>query len=194
MNKENLKSPQIFEGIRILDFCQVIAGSYTTTILGDLGAEVIKVEQPVSGDALRKVGPMINNRSGFFILTNRNKKSISIDLKKPEGLDLIKSMVPHFDVITENFKPGVMRELGLEYEDVKKLKKDIIYLSVSGYGHNNKYSKRPAYDIIIQAETGLASLNGFAEHGIPLRSPLSVSDYTAGTYGALAVSSANKTS
>jgi len=190
MNKENPKSPQIFEGIRILDFCQVIAGSYATTILADMGAEVIKVEQPGSGDALRKVGPVINGKSVFFLQTNRNKKSICIDLKKPEGIDLIRRMVPHFDVITENFKPGVMSELGLGYEDVKKLKKEIIYLSVSGYGHNNKYSKRPAYDNIIQAETGLASLNGFPEHGIPLRSPLSVSDYTSGTYGAFAVSSA----
>ncbi len=190
MSNEKPLSPQIFEGIRILDFCQVIAGSYTTTILGDLGAEIIKVEQPGSGDSLRNVGPMIKNTSAFFILTNRNKKSISIDLKKTEGIDLVKSMIPYIDVITENFKPGVMSELGLGYEDVKKLKEDIIYLSVSGYGHNNKYSKRPAYDNIIQAETGLASLNGFPEHGIPLRSPLSVSDYTAGTYGALAISSA----
>lgn len=178
---------QIFSGIRVLDFCQVIAGSYATTILADLGAEVVKVEQPETGDVLRSIGPMINGQSGFFILTNRNKKSISIDLKKPEGIKLIKELILHFDVITENFKPGVMAELGLGYDDIKKIKNNIIYASVSGYGHNNKYSSKPAYDNIVQAESGLSSLNGTGE---PLRSPLSVADYTSGTYCALAISAA----
>ncbi|MBU0764739.1 MAG: CoA transferase, partial [Bacteroidetes bacterium] len=162
-------------------------GSYATTILADLGAEVVKVEQPETGDTLRQVGPVVNGRSCFFILTNRNKKSICVDLKKQEGIELIKKLIPHFDVITENFKPGIMEKLGLSYNEVKKIKKNIIYSSVSGYGHNNKNSSKPAYDLIVQAESGLASLNGTGE---PLRSPLSVADYTSGTYSALAIASA----
>lgn len=187
MKEETNNFSQIFSGIRILDFCQVIAGSYATTIMADLGAEVVKVEQPETGDTLRRVGPMVNGQSCFFILTNRNKKSISVDLKKQEGIELIKKLIPHFDVITENFKPGVMDALGLSYEEVKKIKKNIIYISVSGYGHNNRYSSRPAYDIIVQAESGLSSLNGLGE---PQRSPLSIADYSSGTYSALAIASA----
>lgn len=181
---------QIFTGIRVLDFCQVIAGSYATTMLGDMGAEIIKVEQPTTGDTLRNIGPMLNGESGFFQLNNRNKKSICIDLKKAEGIGLVKELIVHCDVITENFKPGVMNNFGLSYDEVKKIKPDIIYASVSGYGHNNDYSTRTAYDLIMQAETGLASLNNFPGDAKPQRSPLSVADYGAGSYCAFAISSA----
>lgn len=190
MDKSGAKSKEIFNGIRVLDFCQVIAGSYATTLLGDLGAEIIKIEPPGIGDTLRNTGPKVNGASTFFIQINRNKKSLCIDLKSPEGLDIIKQLIPHVDVITENFKPGVMAKLGLGYEDVKKIKENIIYTSVSGYGHNNNKSQKPAYDIMVQAESGLMSLNGFPEDGRPLRSPLSVVDYTTGTNTAFAISSA----
>ncbi|MBF0105950.1 MAG: CoA transferase [Deltaproteobacteria bacterium] len=180
---------QIFSGIRILDFTQVIAGSYGTTIMGDMGAEVVKVESP-GGDALRFAGPMYKGESGFFLLNNRNKKSICVDLKNKEGLDIIKELIPHFDCIAENFKPGVMDKLGLGYEEVKKIKETIIYLSVSGYGSNNRYSDRPAYDNMIQCETGLTALNGLPANNMPLRSPLSISDYTAGIYAAFGLASA----
>ncbi|OFX43656.1 MAG: hypothetical protein A2046_16015 [Bacteroidetes bacterium GWA2_30_7] len=186
----NQNKKQIFEGITILDFCQVIAGSYATTLLADLGAEIIKVEPPEVGDTLRNTGPKINGVSTFFIQVNRNKKSLCIDLKSPKGLEIIKKLIPHVDVISENFKPGVMEKFGLSYEDVKKLKENIIYVSVSGYGHNNKNSHKPAYDIMIQAESGLASLNGFPENNMPLRSPLSVVDYISATNAAFAISSA----
>lgn len=181
---------QVFQGIRILDFTQVIAGSYATTIMGDMGAEVIKVEPPVRGDTLRFAGPMYKGESGFFLLNNRNKKSISVDLKTAEGIELIRKLIPHCDVVTQNFKPGIMEGLGLGYEDVRKIKDDIIYVSVSGYGYNNRYSSRPAYDNIIQCETGLAAQNGQPESGVPLRSPLSISDYAAGMYSAFAMASA----
>lgn len=181
---------QIFAGIRILDFSQVIAGSYGTTIMGDMGAEVIKVEPPVHGDTLRFAGPMHKGESGFFLLNNRNKKSISVDLKAPEGVALILELVPHCDIVTQNFKPGVMDKMGLGYEDLRKIKPDIIYVSVSGYGLGNRYSHRPAYDNIIQGETGLAAQNGPPDSGAPLRSPLSISDYAAGTYSAFAMAAA----
>lgn len=184
------QQPGVFDGIRILDFTQVIAGSFATTLLGDMGAEIIKVEPPQSGDTLRFAGPVHNGESGFFLLNNRNKKSISVNLKHPDGVALIKELVAHVDVVTENFKPGVMEKLGLGYEAVKAIKSDIIYVSVSGYGHKNRYSHRSAYDNIIQCETGLASLNGFPDPGKPLRSPLSISDYTAGLYSAFATASA----
>lgn len=181
---------QVFEGVKILDFTQVISGSYATTIMGDMGAEVVKVEPPVHGDTLRFAGPMYKGESGFFLLNNRNKKSISVNLKVPEGLTLVKELIPHFDVITQNFKPGVMDKLGLGYDEVKKLREDIIYVSVSGYGYNNKYSNRPAYDNIIQSETGLAAQNGMPDIGTPLRCPLSISDYVAGIYSALSMATA----
>lgn len=186
----NAKTQQIFKGITILDFCQVIAGSYATTLLADLGAEVIKIEPPKIGDTLRNAGPKINGVSAFFIQVNRNKKSVCIDLKSPKGLEIIKQLIPYVDVIAENFKPGVMDKLGLGYEDVKKIKENIIYLSISGYGHNNNNSQKPAYDIMIQAESGLTSLNGFPEINTPLRSPLSVVDYTTATNASFAISSA----
>jgi len=173
-----------------LDFCQVIAGGYSTTIMADLGAEVVKVEPPGTGDTMRLVGPRIKGESSFFLHKSRNKKSICIDLKKQEGIELIKKLIPHFDAVTENFTPGVMKKLGLGYDEVREIKEDIIYLSVSGYGQNNDYSDRLAYDIMVQAETGLTSLNGLPEQGRPLRSPLSVADYAAATYGALGLASA----
>ncbi|MBT3236454.1 MAG: CoA transferase [Bdellovibrionales bacterium] len=182
-------NPEVFSGIRVLDFTQVIAGSYATTILGDMGAEIIKVEPPVHGDTLRFAGPMFKGESGFFLLNNRNKKSISVNLKSDKGVALIKELIPHCDIVTQNFKPGVMEKLGLSYQEVKKIKQDIIYVSVSGYGQNNKNSHRPAYDNIIQCETGLASLNGHPGSG-PLRNPLSISDYTAGMYSAFSMAAA----
>jgi len=183
-------APGVFNETRILDFTQVIAGSFATTLMGDMGAEVVKVEPPYTGDTLRFAGPVHNGESGFFLLNNRNKKSISVNLKHPDGVRLIKELIPHFDVVTENFKPGVMEKLGLGYEAVKAVKSDIIYVSVSGYGHKNRYSHRAAYDNIIQCESGLASLNGLPDPGSPLRSPLSISDYTAGLYSAFAMASA----
>lgn len=181
---------KIFDDIRILDFTQVISGSYATTIMGDLGAEILKVEPPVSGDTLRFAGPMYRGESGFFLLNNRNKKSISINLKAKEGIAIIKDLIPHCDVLTQNFTPGVMDKFGLGYEDARKLRTDLIYVCVSGYGYHNRYSQRPAYDNIIQSEAGLAAQNGLPDHGTPLRSPLSISDYAAGMYSAMAMACA----
>lgn len=179
----------IFQGVRILDFTQVIAGAYGTSILADMGAEVIKVEPPVCGDSLRLSPPLFGNESSFFLQHNRNKKSISIDLKKAEGIAIIKELIPHCKVIYHNFKPGVMEKLGLGYKDVCAIKEDIIYVAVSGFGQNNRYSDLPAYDIIIQSETGIAAQNG-VEEGAPLRCPLSIADYVSALYSATAASSA----
>lgn len=190
MEAKIMPTTQIFDGIRILDFTQVIAGAYSTTVMGDMGAEVVKVEPPVVGDNLRMGGPMVNGESRYFVLNNRNKKSISIDLKTPEGIEIVKSLIPHFDIITENFKPGIMNRLGLGYEDARKIKEDIIYVSVSGFGQKNSYSDKLAYDNIIQAESGLGSLNGREDDGRPLRVPCSISDYTAALYSAFAMASA----
>jgi CoA:oxalate CoA-transferase len=181
---------KVFSDVKILDFCQVISGSYATMMMADMGAYVLKVEPPVIGDSMRLSGPKKEGESTFFIHLNRNKKSICIDLKKEEGKEIIRKLIPQFDIISENFKPGVMEKLGFGYEDVKKIKEDIIYLSVSGYGHNNSYSDRPAYDNMIQAETGLAYINGLPNDDTPIRSPLSVSDYTTGMYGGFSLATA----
>jgi CoA:oxalate CoA-transferase len=185
MSQTPSKLKGAFDGVKILDFTQVIAGAYSTAILADMGAEVLKIEPPGIGDNMRLVGPLRNGVGCFFQQTCRSKKSVSVDLKNPEGVALVKRLVPHVDVVAENAKPGVMDKLGLGYEAIRAIKGDIIYTSISGYGHGNRYSKRSAYDNIIQSDSGLAMLAGFPEDDVPMRSPLSVADYAAAVYGSV---------
>jgi crotonobetainyl-CoA:carnitine CoA-transferase CaiB-like acyl-CoA transferase len=180
----------MFQGVRVLDLSRVIAGPYCTALLADLGADVVKVESVDHGDPMRASGPTSRGESCFFVVHNRSKRSLALDLKHPEGLRVMRELCPHFDVVVENFRPGVMRALGLDYEAVRALRRDVVYLSISGYGQGNARSGLPAYDNIIQCEAGLAWLNGPPGSGAPQRSPLSISDYAAALYGAFAVSSA----
>ena len=135
---------QPLEGIKVLDFSRVLAGPYCTMLLADMGAEVIKIERPGSGDDTRHFGPFQNGESGYFMFLNRGKKSVEINLKDPSARESLMELIKETDVIVENFRPGVMKGLGLDYESLKEVNEGIIYCSISGFGQYGPYTKSPA--------------------------------------------------
>lgn len=177
---------QALEGVKVLDLSRVLAGPFATMILADMGAEVIKVEMPDTGDDSRQFGPHINDESAYFMSINRNKKSITMNLKNQESKELFLQMVKKVDVVVENFRPGTMEKLGLGYEKLKEINPKIIYAAASGFGHSGPYSKRPAYDAVVQAMGGIMSITG-ENGGKPTRVGPSVGDITAGLYTAIGI-------
>jgi len=177
------------EGVRVLDLTRVLAGPYCTMLLSDLGAEVVKVEQPGKGDDSRHFGPFKDGRSLYFASINREKKSISLNLKHEEGAALFRSLVPKFDVVVENFRPGVMEKLGLGYESLRELNPRLIYAASSGFGHSGPDSQKPAYDILVQALGGLMSITGWPDSA-PTRVGVSIGDITAALFTAIGIVSA----
>ncbi|MGE7635605.1 CaiB/BaiF CoA transferase family protein [Bacillus paramycoides] len=177
---------QALKNIRVLDFTRVLAGPYCTMLLADMGAEVIKVEMPNRGDDTRHFGPFQNNESGYFMFLNRGKKSITLDLKNPESIQIVKQLVRESDVVVENFRPGVMKKLGLDYKSLKDVNPQLIYASISGFGQSGPYSKRPAYDLVAQAMGGLASITGH-ENNPPTRTGASLGDMSAALYAAYGI-------
>lgn len=177
------------EGIKVLDLTRVLAGPYCTMVLGNLGAEIIKVERPGGGDDARAFGPFVNDESIYFVSINRGKKSIAIDLKAEEGKKLLLDLVKKVDVVTENFRPGTMEKLGLGYDVLKEVNPKIIYAAMSGFGHSGPYSQRAAYDMIVQGMGGIMSITG-QPGGEPTRVGTSVGDITAGLFGAIGILSA----
>ena len=153
-------------GFRILDLSAVISGPFGTMILADQGADVIKVE-PVGGDFTRAAGNRMNGMSASFLNNNRNKRSIAVDLKAPGGIDLIKRLAKDADVLVQNFRPGVMERLGLGEDAIREVRPDIVYVSLSGFGENGPFSGKPVYDPIIQALSGLASVQGGSDEQRP---------------------------
>ena len=150
-----------FEGVRILDLSRVLAGPYATLVLADLGAEVIKVESPSGGDDSRNfMPPELGGIATYFLAMNRNKKSVSIDLKNPQGVALFHTLAAHCDVVLENFRGGVTERLGIDYESVKRTNGNIISCSISGYGRSGSHAQVPGYDPVAQAECGLMSVSG----------------------------------
>lgn len=176
------------KAIRVLDFTRVLSGPFCTALMADIGAEVIKIESP-HGDDYRHVPPFSGEESAFFLLNNRGKKSIVLDLKSPEGLSTARELVAQSDVIVENFKPGVMARLGLDYAACEAARPGIIYASISGFGQAGPMADRPAYDIIVQAATGLMMSTGFAESP-PTLVGEPIADLVSGIYAAWAISSA----
>ncbi|MBS4534435.1 CoA transferase [Clostridium sp. D2Q-14] len=174
------------EGIKVLDLTRVLAGPYATMILADMGAEVIKIEIPNKGDDSRQFGPYINGESAYFMSINRNKKSMTLNLKKQESKDLLLKMVKEADVIVENYRPGTMEKLGLGYDKLKEVNPKIIYAAASGFGHTGPYSKRPAYDGVVQAMGGIMSITG-QKGGKPTRVGPSIGDITAGLFTAIGI-------
>lgn len=177
------------EKIRVLDFTRVLAGPYCTMMLADMGAEVIKIEKPGHGDDTRHFGPFQNEESGYFIYLNRGKKSMALDLKNPHAIEAIKELVKQSDVVVENFRPGVMKKLGLDYESLKECNPGIIYASISGFGQYGPYSQRPAYDLVAQAMGGMTSITGHPENP-PTRSGASLGDMSAALYAAYGIMAA----
>ncbi|SEN25096.1 formyl-CoA transferase [Mesobacillus persicus] len=167
------------KGAKILDASQIMAGPYCTMVLADLGADVTKIEKIQGGDDSRQMGPFVNGESTCFYQINRNKKSIAIDLKSEEGKEIFNELIKGADVFVENFRPGVTKSLGIDYETVKKLNDGIIYCSISGYGQTGPYSHKGGFDLVAQGMTGLMSMTG-EPGGRPLKSGIAVYDIGAG--------------
>ena len=168
------------EGIRVLDLTRILAGPYATMMLADLGAEVIKIEIPGRGDDTRGWGPpFVEGESTYFMSINRNKKSLTLDMKSEKGKEVLTKLVKRSDVVAENFRPGTMEKLGFGYERLREINPRIVYASVSGFGHTGPLAKRPGYDVVIQGEGGVMSLTGAAD-GPPAKVGVSMADITAG--------------
>jgi crotonobetainyl-CoA:carnitine CoA-transferase CaiB-like acyl-CoA transferase len=168
-------APTALEGIRVVDFSHFIAGPLATMILADMGAEIIKIEAPDRGDDLRRYPPVHPDlkHGAPFLWTNRNKHSVAIDLKSPEGLQIVREMIATADVVVENFSTGVMERLGLDYERCRKIKPEIVYCSVSAYGRDGAFADRLGFDPIAQVESGFVSMNGYADReGVRALSPV----------------------
>ena len=171
------------KGIRVLDLTRVLAGPYCAMLLGDMGAEVIKIEEPGKGDDTRGWPPFAGGESTYFMSVNRNKHSITLNLKAPEGRDILKRLVKKSDVLLENFRTGTMEKLGLGYATLSKLNPRLVYCAMSGFGESGPDSHRGGYDLIVQAESGVMDLTGFAD-GPPVKVGNSIADLVAGMSGA----------
>lgn len=177
-------------GIKVLDLSRILSGPFCTMLLNDLGAEVVKVEKPLCGDPARTLGPMVGeDDSAYFISVNRGKQSMTLDISRKEGQELIRAIIPHFDVLVENFVPGTMSRYGLDYEGLRPLNRRLVYASISGFGQDGPEAGRPALDIIVQAMGGIMSVTG-EPGGRPMRPGASLGDSTAGVFAALAIVSA----
>lgn len=175
------------DGVRVLDFSRVIAGPTCSMALGDLGADVIKVEHPDRGDDTRDYGLRVGRtETTYFNSMNRNKRSITLDLQREEDRDTARELVRQCDVVVQNFKAGGMAKMGLAYEDLKAIKPDIVYCSITGYASDGMEAQRPGYDIVIQGEAGLMAINGDA-HLPPLKFGTAIVDMVTGLYAAQAV-------
>ena len=176
-------------GILVVDLTRVLAGPYCTMVLSDLGARVVKVEQPGRGDDSRAYGPFIAGQSGYFAAMNRGKESIALDLKAPADRAILERLLEKADVLVENFRPGTMERLGLGWDELHRRYPRLIYAAASGFGHTGPYSARPAYDMVAQAMGGVMSITGHPG-GPPTRVGSSIGDLTAGLFCAIGIASA----
>lgn len=180
-------------GVRVLDLSRVLAGPWATQILGDLGADVIKIEKPGAGDDTRSWGPpFLHGEDGeqgdaaYYLAANRNKRSVTIDFAKPEGAELVRRLLPHCQILVENFKTGGLKKYGLDYTSVAAINPSVVYCSITGFGQTGPYAKRPGYDYIIQGMGGLMSLTGESA-GEPMKSAVAVADLFTGMYAVTAI-------
>ncbi|SIS99192.1 CaiB/BaiF CoA transferase family protein [Paracoccus saliphilus] len=176
-------------GFVILDLTRVLSGPYCTMILQDLGATVLKVEQPEVGDDSRQFLPFEGDRSAYFALANRGKKSIALDLKAPKDRRVFEALLAKADVLVENFRPGVMEKLGYDWEAIRARNGRLVFASISGFGQSGPYRKKPAYDLVVQAMSGMMSLTGHPGQP-PARVGTSLGDLAAGVFAALGIQSA----
>ncbi len=169
------------DGLRVIDLTRVVAGPFCTMMLGDMGAEVLKIEEPLHGDDSRAWAPFIQTFGSFYLALNRSKKSVALDLKTPEGADALTRLIETADVLIENFRPGSLAELGFDYASASALNPRVIYCSISGYGQTGPHAELPGYDAVIQGEAGIMDMTGFAD-GAPTRVGVAITDYLAGLY------------
>ena len=173
-------------GIKIIDLTHMLAGPYCTWLLGALGAQIIKIELPGRGDLTRKIAPFVDRESIYFMSVNRNKRSVTLNLKQPSGRAALLRMVQKADVFIENNRPGVMHRLQLDYDSVARVNPKIIYASISGFGQTGPYKERPAFDAIVQAMSGLMSITG-EEDGPPVRTGASIGDIGGSLFAAIGI-------
>lgn len=189
-----MKQAQALTGIKVFDLTRVLAGPTCTQILGDLGADVVKIEQPGVGDITRTWGPPFEKdqegndttESAFYLSCNRNKRSLELDYTSPEGKARALTMIAESDILVENFKTGTLAKYDLDYESVKQINSRLIYCSITGFGQGGPYAQRPGYDFQIQGMSGLMSLNGEV-NGDPMRAGISLADISTGVYSAVAI-------
>lgn len=182
------------EGVRILDMSRILAGPSCTQLLGDLGADVIKIERPGVGDDTRSWGPPFledahgapTHESAYFLSTNRNKRSVTIDITSPDGKAILNDLIDRSDVLVENFKVGHLARYGFSWEQVRERKPSLIYCSITGFGQTGPYASRPGYDFIIQGMGGLMSITGEKE-GPPMKVGVPIADIMAGMYACVAI-------
>lgn len=180
----------MLKGVRILDFTHMLAGPYATMLLGDLGAEVIKIEAADVGDRTRLMGPyFLGGESAYFLSINRNKKSLSLDLKQPAGREIFHRLVKVSDVVVDNFRPGTMEQLGADYHTLCEINPGIITCSISGFGQTGPYRDRPAFDLALQAISGAISITGEAGRP-PVRMGVPMGDLAGSLFGAFAIAAA----
>ncbi len=180
--------PGALSDLFVLDLTRVLAGPYGTMILSDFGARVVKVEQPGVGDDTRQWGPPFtaSGESAYFLCVNRNKESLTLDLKTDAGRDILRRLAARADVLIENFKVGTMARMGLGYDDLRQNNPGLIYCAITGYGQNGPYRDRPGYDVVIEAQGGIMSLTGPAD-GEPFKVGVAIVDITAGMYAVASI-------
>lgn len=178
---------QCLAGYRVLDLTRALVGPYCTMLLGDLGADVIKIERPGMGDEARHWGPpFYGGESSYFLAMNRNKRSVALNLKDPDGLQICRQLVGQADIVIENFRPGVVERLGLGYDAVRRIRPGIVYCSISAYGQDGPSSRKPGYDLIMQGEAGMMSVTGEPD-GPSVKAGVAETDILAGTNAAVAI-------
>jgi crotonobetainyl-CoA:carnitine CoA-transferase CaiB-like acyl-CoA transferase len=182
------------DGIRVLDLSRILAGPYCTQLLGDLGADVIKIERPLLGDDTRGWGPPnlrtkdgeAEKESGYYMCTNRNKRSVTVDIAKPAGQELVRALLSKCDVLVENFKVGGLRKYGLAYEQLQTAFPRLVYCSITGFGQTGPYAQRPGYDLLAQGMGGIMSVTGDPQ-GLPSKIPVAIDDIMTGMYATVAI-------
>ncbi len=179
--------PQALQDVKVLDLSRILAMPYCSMMLGDLGAEIIRVERPGMGDETRQWGPpWAGDQSAYYLSINRNKKSITVDLKKKEGREIILALARRSDILLENFLPGSLAGMGLGYEQISAVNPGIVYASLTGYGQNGPYRDQPGWDFVIQAQGGVMSITGEPE-GPPMKVGVAIVDITAGFFACSAI-------
>ncbi|MGI8894970.1 MAG: CaiB/BaiF CoA transferase family protein, partial [Casimicrobiaceae bacterium] len=177
------------DGIRVIDLSRILSGPFCSMFLADMGAEVIKIEDVAEGDPIRRQGEMRNGFSLYFASYNRNKKSLTLDLRQPEGMAVLRKLIATADVVLDNFRPGVMQRMGLDRESLERIKPGIVCCHITGFGLDGPYRDRPAFDFIAQAMSGFMSVNG-ADGEPPARAAPPITDLVAGAYAAMGVCAA----
>lgn len=174
------------DGVKVLDFTAIMAGPYCTLMLADMGADVTKIETFPEGDGSRRFEPKVNDESYCFAVLNRNKKSVALDMKQAEGKDIFLKLAKEADIIVENFRPGVTKKLGIDYEAIRKVNPGIIYASISGFGQTGPYGKKGGFDIIAQGMSGIMRMTG-EPGGRPAKVGIAMNDIAAGTTALYAI-------